>query len=185
MNTAKINTKPNELTNSENELMAELIPFLYSKLKKMAHFQKLSFYDSDTLNTTALVHEAYLKLAKSSVRWQNELHFYALAGKAMREILMNYARAKMSKKRGQRPIPVTMDLASLELSTELCDELLTLENALTQLEKEFPREAKIVELRFFGGMTVEETASFLELSPATIKRSWQVARVWLLSEMKS
>lgn len=168
---------------NEEYLVDEIIPVIYDKLKKMAHFQKFSFHASDTLNTTALVHEAYLKLANSSAKWQNELHFYALAGKAMRQILINYAKSKTTKKRGENPIHIDANFNSLDISESVCEHFLALNQALEILEQQHPREARIVEHRFFAGMTIEETAQILNLSPATVKRSWQVAKVWLLTEM--
>lgn len=168
---------------NEQELIEEVIPVIYSKLKKMAHFQKFSFQGADTLNTTALVHEAYIKLAHSPLKWENELHFYAIAGKAMRQILLNHSRAKMTAKRGKQAPVVDVHLEGFDLPEHVCQEMLGLEEALQHLEKEHPREAKVVEMRFFAGMTVEETAALLKISPATVKRCWQVAKVWLLSEM--
>jgi RNA polymerase sigma factor (TIGR02999 family) len=136
-----------------------------------------------TLQATALVHEAYLKLVEQrSTDWQSRAHFFGIAAQLMRRILIDHARGHLRGKRGggQRPVPLD---EALVFSPEESEEFVRLDEALDRLAKFDPRQAKIVELRYFGGLTVEETADLLGISPKTVKRDWSVAKAWLHGEL--
>jgi RNA polymerase sigma factor (TIGR02999 family) len=136
-----------------------------------------------TLQTTALVHEAYLRLLKdASLSFENRAHFLGVAARAMREILIEHARARAARKRGGGGVRVTLDDAVASLAAPSID-VLALEEALQRLTRLDQRHARVVELRYFGGMSVEETAAALGLSPATVKRDWTLARAWLYREL--
>ncbi len=174
-------------TEGERDAANALMPLVYEELHRMAHNQLRRERGGHTLNTTALVHEAYFKLVRiDRIEWQGRAHFLALAATAMRQVLINYAQKRNAQKRGgsQTPLPlddvVVRDGQDREASLE---ELLALDEALKQLEALDARQAKIVECRFFGGMTVEETAEALGISPATVKRDWTLSRAWLNREL--
>jgi RNA polymerase sigma factor (TIGR02999 family) len=165
----------------------ELYTAVYSELKKTARSVRRRWQGNATMNTTALVHEAYLKIDPEKVDWQNRLHFFYIAGKAMRQILYNYAEKKMARKRGgakkysidaeEEGIVITSDEKSFF-------EIFALENALKRLEAHDAVYGKIIECRFYSGMTIEETSLALQLSQATVKRKWNFARTWLYRELK-
>jgi RNA polymerase sigma factor (TIGR02999 family) len=137
----------------------------------------------ETMSTTVLVHEAYVKLASAGeVRAENRLHFLRLAARAMRQILVDAARAQLSAKRGGKALPVTLDETLLPVSTEATS-LLRLDQALQRLSDLDPRAARVVECRYFAGLTVEETASALGIAPRTVKRDWRLARAFLAPEL--
>jgi RNA polymerase sigma factor (TIGR02999 family) len=153
--------------------------------------QRRRWDGDDTLNTTALVHEAYLRLVdQTAPRWVNRPHFMAVAATAMRQILIDYAKRKQTAKReGSRnyvPLHELEDVLSggADASAILPDALIALDAALAALEKRNPRQRQIVECRFFGGMTIEDTAEALALSPATVKRDWTMAQAWLYRELQ-
>jgi len=159
----------------------------YRQIKYIAKKQKLSFYSLDTLNTTALVHEAYLKLDKQdSPLYEGKTHFCRVASKAIRHLLINYAEYKMAAKRGSGI--KNEDIAQFEnrisMDEDSAEVFLSLNQALVELEKFAPRQHQLVEARFFGGMTIEETAESLNISPATAKRDWTIAKAWLYGKMK-
>jgi RNA polymerase sigma factor (TIGR02999 family) len=134
------------------------------------------------LETTALVHEAYLKLIdQNSVSWQNRAHFFAIAAQAMRRILIDNARKRSAAKRDGEKIPLD-DVAVI--STDKAHHLIALDEALQRLEEIDPQQSRIVELRYFGGLTIEETAEAMSLSPATVKREWAMARAWLYQQLQ-
>lgn len=141
---------------------------------------------AQSVQATELVHEAYLRLAKDKpVRWQSRAHFVAIAAISMRRLLIERARARVASKRGGRQVQVTLDerlLAGPDAAKVV--DLLALDEALTRLARLDPQQARIVELRFFGGLSVEETAQALGISPATVKRHWTVAKAWLLRELE-
>jgi RNA polymerase sigma factor (TIGR02999 family) len=138
---------------------------------------------SHTLQTTALVHEAYIRLTGDSAgRWENRGHFFGVAAKAMRHFLVDYARAGAVAKRGGSAKPLSLEDAVL-IQEERRMELIVLDDALTTLAGIHPRQSRIVELRFFGGLNVEETAEALKISPETVARDWRAAKAWLYSEM--
>ncbi|MBI4746948.1 MAG: sigma-70 family RNA polymerase sigma factor [Acidobacteria bacterium] len=162
----------------------QLMPLVYNELRQMARRYMSGQPTGHTLQTTALIHEAYLKLAgQSDVHWQNRSHFFAVAATAMRHILVNYALARKTEKRGGDFQKVSLDQAAL-VSSERYAELVALDEALTRLAAFDERKSRIVELRYFGGMSLEETAEVLKISVETVKRDWRVAKLWLLSELK-
>ncbi len=168
-----------------------LFPLVYDELKGLAHRQRRYWQGNYTLNTTALVNEAYLKLVgPAPLEVESRAHFFALAAKAMRHILCNYARDRRTQKRGGGAEHLPLDEAmgagrQVVFSEEQAHTLLALDDALRRLEKSDPRQSKIVECRFFGGLTVEETAAALDISPRTVKRDWAMAQAWLQGEMES
>lgn len=167
----------------------ELLPILYGDLKDRAQAQRRRWQGDDTLNTTALIHEAYLKLAAADEPdWESRAHFLAVASRAMRQVLIDYARIKQAEKRGGDRTPVTLDEMQLtpgpNLSADRAEALLALEDSLRRLSEQNDRQSRIVECRFFGGMTIRDTAVALALSPATVKRGWAMAQAWLYRDMK-
>lgn len=175
----------------ERDALDTLFPLVYDELLVLAHRQRLSWHGDFTLNTTAVVHEAYLKLVdQKRLPAESRTHFFAVAAKAMRHILSNYARDRNALKRGGTVQHVDLkaqhDLATqLAFSEDQIDTLTALENALQRLEQIAERQSRVVECRFFGGMSVEETATALDISVRTVKRDWSFARAWLRREMKA
>ena len=167
-----------------------LLPMVYQELNQLAHRQRQRWHGDITLDTTAVVHETYLKLVdQKRLPAESRAHFFGVAAKAMRHILCNHARDKHRQKRGGDVQHVSLDAEhdvaqALELSEEQTDKLAALDEALERLEKVAERQARIVECRFFGGMSVEDTADALGISPRTVKRDWSFARAWLLREMQ-
>lgn len=157
---------------------------VYEDLKSMAHNRLFGNKRGDTLNTTSLVHEAYLKLIDSSEpEWQNRAHFYAVASRAMRFILIDYIRARSAQKRGGNYTDVPLDNISLAVE-ERIEDFITLNTAIDKLMEWNERLGKLVEYRFIGGMTYEEISEVTGLSEPTLKRDWARARAWLYSSMK-
>ena len=174
-----------ELSNGNRDAMDKLLPLVYGQLRDMAHLQRLRWQGEETLNTTALVHEAYIRLAGGTqLDLESRKHFLRVAAQAMRYILLDHAKAKKRQKRGGDQQRVAFEEA-LAVSEDEADDLIALDAALTRLKKINPRQSDVVECRFFAGMTIEETASVLGLSPATVKRDWQWARAWLLREIRN
>ena len=156
---------------------------MYDELKQMAR-RHVARERGQTLQATALVHEAYMRLVdQRSVSWQNRAHFFAIAARLMRRILMNRARRRHAAKRGGAAADLSVDDVEIE-SGEAAFDLVPLDAALTRLETVDPRQGRIVELRFFGGLSIEETAEALEISPATVKREWRTAKAWLYKEIQ-
>ena len=165
------------------DALDSLFPLVYEELRHVAHRALRRQPSGLTLSTTALVHESYLKLiANDRVSWLDRAHFLALASRAMRFVLVSYARAHGAEKRGGGRAPIELDEA-LAVSDERADEMLALDAALEKLSALDERLASIVELRFFGGLTVEEVSDALEISPSTVKLDWQKARAWLYREI--
>ena len=164
----------------------QLFPLVYEELRRLARRQMRSERSDHTLQATALVHEAYFRLVNQPERtWQNRTHFIRIAAQVMRRMLIDHARARLTAKRegGLQRVPLEEPLLFTE---EQSDELLALNEALERLAQLDARQSRVVELRFFGGLTVEETAEALGISPKTVKRDWCVARAWLHREvMKS
>lgn len=158
------------------------MPLVYNELRRLAG----SFLNREhavSIQTTELVHEAYFRLTKQrSVDWNNRGQFFAIAAQAMRRILIDSARARKSAKRGAEKVPIS---EAPTISVENDQHLLDLDAALAELSQFDPEQAKIVELRYFGGLTIEETADVLGISPATVKREWSAARAWLFTRMKA
>jgi len=164
------------------EALEKLIPLVYDELHRLARHYMGRERSGHILETSALVNEAYLRLVDASqVNWQNRAHFYAISAGLMRRILVDFARASQSRKRGAgaRALPLEEGLEAPEERLDLA----ALEDALQALEALDPRKGRVVELRFFGGLSVEEAAEILEVSPETVKRDWKLAKVWLLREM--
>ena len=174
-----------ELSGGNRAAVDELTPLVYQELKRLARLQLRRERLGHTLQVTALVHEAYLKLVdQRAVTWQNRAHFFGVAAQVMRRILLDYAKTRDRSKRGGGAQKISLDDA-LAISDDRASELVEIEDALTRLEVFDPRQAKIVELRFYGGLTVEETAEALGVSAPTIKREWAMARAWLHRELAS
>lgn len=165
------------------DALNELFPLVYDELRAIARRRLRHERQDHTLNTTALVHEAYLKLIQfDRVQWQSRAHFLAIAATAMRNILVSHARARKRLKRGGGAPHEPLD-ESLEIPAGEAERILALDAALEKLAELNPRHARVVELRFFGGMTIEETAAVLEVAPGTVKRDWSLLRRWLGREL--
>ncbi len=170
-------------SNGNKEALDKILPIVYEELRKQASRYLRRERAGHTLQTTALIHEAYIRLVdQRNVRWQNRAHFFGISAQMMRRILVDHARAKGRAKRGGSEIRVSLDGANLiAKGTEL--DIVALDEALERLEQIDLQQSKIVELRFFSGLTVEETAEVLKISPATVKRDWSMAKAWLHREV--
>ncbi len=177
----------NEFSERNNKLAVDkLYPIIYKDLLSRAHLMRNQFFNLETYNTTAIVHETYLKLMHSSSSGiESRSHFMHVASMAMRQILINASLRKRALKRGENPRRMELDDIenNLEVSHKTAEELLLLNDALKKLEMTDERQAQIVECRFFGGMSIEETAIALNLSQSTVKRSWNLAKAWLYVEL--
>ncbi len=162
--------------------LEQLLPQVYHELRTLAHRYLLREGAGHTLSTTALVHEAYLKLSGGQTDWRDRAHFFGYAATVMRNILVDYARRRGAIKRGGDQAPVDWTLAQPSREAVAAD-VLALDAALVQLETAEPQLARVVELRFFAGLTAEETSLALGVSPSTVARDWQFARVWLQREL--
>ena len=161
-----------------------LFPLVYGSLRELAHRKLTSGRTGDTISTTVLVHEAYLKLTGSAHHtYQDRIHFFAVASRAMRQILVDYARRRAAVKRGSGAIAVSLDPDALP-DPGRAEELVALDEALSKLERLDERLGRMVELRFFGGLSVEEAGEVLGVSPRTIKRDWRRARAFLYRALK-
>lgn len=164
--------------------MNDLLPLLYGELKRIAARQLRNERPGHTLCTTALVHEAWLELSHlDRIKFQNRSHYLALAAQAMRRVLIDHAVARGAQKRGGGQHVTSLDDDPLVIVEDRAAELLDLDDALQRLRALDERQARIVECRFFGGMNIEETAAAIEVSPATVKREWALARAWLNREL--
>ncbi len=163
--------------------MDEVFEVVYPRLKEIARARRRGWQGAHTMNTTGLIHEAYLKVAGGGGNFENRGHFFATTARAMRQVLINYAEKRSAKKRGGGAVEVTLydDDAVTE---DAMDELLTLNDALRKLEVLSARQGQVVECLFFAGLNIAETAEALDISPATVKRDWSTARAWLYREMK-
>ena len=160
-----------------------LVPLVHDALRQLAHQRMVRERPGHLLQTTALINEAYLRLVDSSrVRWQNRAHFFAVSAQLMRRILVDAARARKKLKRGGDFIEVSWDEA-LAVSVESSADVIALDEALQAMAAFDERKSRIVELRFFGGLSVEETAEVLNVSPTTVMREWGLAKAWLLREL--
>lgn len=174
----------------ERAALDALFPLVYDELCLMAHRQRQGWHGDLTLNTTAVVHEAYLKLVdQKRLPAESRAHFFGVAAKAMRHILCNYTRDRGRQKRGGGVPHVSLGpgqdpVARLDFTDEQSETLTALDEALRRLEESSARQARIVECRFFGGMSVDDTAAALGVSPRTVKREWSFARAWLRREMQ-
>jgi RNA polymerase sigma factor (TIGR02999 family) len=174
-----------ELSKGKPEAADRLIPVVYDELRRLASHYMRREREGHTLQATALVHEAYMKLVEQrSVNWQSRAHFFGIAAQIMRRLLVDHARGRLRDKRGAGQHLVPLEEA-LVFSPEQSSGLVELDSALDRLETMDPRQARIVELRFFAGLTVEEAAEVLRVSPKTVKRDWSVAKAWLHGELKA
>ena len=161
-----------------------ILPHVYAELQDMAHRQLRGEREGHTLNTTALVHEAYLKLVRQDqADWQNRAHFLSVAALAMRRILINYAKKRQAEKRGGGAVLATLEEGAVGHATRT-DELLALDEALDRLAARSERQARVVELAFFGGLTQPEIGEALGIGEATVRRDWRMARAWLSHELR-
>ena len=165
--------------------LESVLPLVYNELRRLARYHLRQQRPNHTLQTTALVHEAYLRLnEQAALPVESRAHFFAIAAQLMRWILVDYERKRQAARRGAGAIRVTLDERILAPDSGGADvDLLALDQALDRLAKLDPQRSRIVELRYFAGLSVEDVAEFLGISPATVKRSWASARVWLLREM--
>ena len=162
----------------------ELLPLVYDELRRMAHRYMQQQSAGHTLQTTALIHEAYLRLAgQEEKHWENRAHFFGVAAQAMRHILVDYARARHSAKRGGAARAVSLEEAAF-VSDERTGELVALDEALIELARLSPRQSRVVELRYFGGLSVTEAADLLQVSSDTVTRDWNQAKAWLYRALK-
>lgn len=163
--------------------LEKLIPLVYDELHRLAHQQMNRERSGHTLQTTGLLNEAYLRLVDMrNVRWQNRAHFFAISARLMRRILVDFARSRNYLKRGGTVLHVSLD-ETLAISADKGADFIALDDALNALAELDPRKSKVVEMRFFGGMSVEETAEVLNVSPETVMRDWKTAKIWLLREL--
>ena len=163
--------------------LEKLTPLVYSELHRLAQRYMQREKPGHVLQATALVHEAYVRLIGwKEARWQNRAHFFAISAQLMRRILVDYARSRDSLKRGCDAEVISLDEAAV-VSPESTRDLVALDEALRRLETVDPRRSKVVELRYFGGLSVEETAEVLKVSPTTVMREWRLAKVWCLREI--
>ena len=172
-------------SSGNQDALSELLPLVYRELQKIAHRYLSRERRSNTLQTTALVHEAYLKLIdQTCVQWQNRAHFFGIAAQAMRRILVDNARQRLADKRGAGAEKVSIDEGLIDISDERAGNLIDLDDALQNLAKIDEQKSQLVELRYFGGLSIEETAEVLGVSVATVNRQWRLAKAWLYNEIK-
>ncbi len=175
----------NEWGNGDQEALNRLMPLVYDELHRLASRYLRHERVGHTLQTTALVHEAYLKLVdQKTANWRNRVQFFAAAAKVMRHVLVDYARSRRAAKRGGDYCRLSLDEAAIS-SEEKDADLLVLNEALDNLAAIDPQQSRVVELRVFGGLTVEDTAEALGISPRTVKREWSMAKAWLHQQIKN
>jgi RNA polymerase sigma factor (TIGR02999 family) len=183
-------TPPHDITQllrawgeGDQSALERLTPLVYQELRSLARRRMSRENEGHTLQATALIHEVYLRLVEfQTMQWQDRAHFFAVCARLMRRILIDFARSHDSLKRGGNDRKLTLE-EGLIVSADVPAQLLDLEYALTKLAQDDPRKSSVVELRFFGGLTVKETAEVLKVSPDTVMRDWSMARAWLLREM--
>ena len=174
-----------EWSGGKYEVLDDLLPVVYDELHRQAARFLRKERPGHTLQTTALIHEAYLKLIdQRNVNWESRTHFFAIAAQAMRRILVDYARAAHRGKRGGNDIKLPLDEAMTVASDEKSVDLIALDEALDRLAKQDERQARVVELRYFSGLSLEETAEALHISRATVASDWSMAKVWLYREIR-
>jgi RNA polymerase sigma-70 factor, ECF subfamily len=184
-------TRPQEVTellhawrSGDQGALDKLIPLVYGELHRLAHRYMLREYGNNTLQTTAVVNEAYLRLIDTQkIEWKDRAHFFAISANLMRRILVEFARSRGRHKRGGDVRKVELDEAMVVAPQRGAD-LVALDDALTALAGIDERKAKVIELRYFGGLSVEETAEALNIGPDTVMRDWRLAKAWLVREMK-
>jgi len=187
-----MNSSPHQITqllkawsNGDQSARDQVMLVVYEELRRMAHQHMRKERPGHTLQTSALVHEAYVRLVdQNAVEWQNRAHFYGIAAQMMRRILVDHARARQYAKRGGDAHPVSLDESAI-VSAERTAEVVALDEALAGLAAVDQRKSQIVELRFFGGLSIEETAAVLAVSAGTVMRDWTLAKAWLRREMRA
>jgi RNA polymerase sigma factor (TIGR02999 family) len=169
----------------DDAAVVELTPLVYEELRRLAHHFMEGQRPNHTLQTTALVNEAYLRLAdQTNPSWKNRAHFFAVAARAMRQIVVDYARSYQSQKRGGGAVKVELDEAAI-VSPEQSKEIVDLHEALERLATFDARKAQVVELKYFGGLNYDEMAEVLKISRVTVRRDWEFAKLWLYTELHS
>jgi RNA polymerase sigma-70 factor, ECF subfamily len=172
------------LTDGDRAALDDLLPLVYGELRRLAASYLRRERADHTLQPTALVHESYLRLVdQTQVRWQNRAHFFGVAAQMMRRILVDHARERVAEKRGGGAERLSLD-ENIAVSGERARELVALDEALARLAEIDPEKSRVVELRFFGGLSVEETAEVLGVSAPTVKRHWRMAKAWLYGQMQ-
>ena len=171
------------MKNGDNSAAGKLLPLVYDELHRLASAFMHRERPGHTLQPTALINEAYMRLAGNTVDWQSHQHFIAVAATVMRRILVDYARAYNAEMRGGRLQRVELE-EGVAVSADRVDEVLAVDQALAKLQSENPRQAQIVELRYFAGFSVEEVAKIMEISPRSVKRDWREAKEWLFDEIR-
>jgi RNA polymerase sigma factor (TIGR02999 family) len=174
-----------EMKRGNSEALPKLIPLVYHELKRLAaHFLR-DEREGHTLQPTALVHEAYLRLVGQKAAWQNRAQFMGVAAQLMRRILVDYARQRVTAKRGGGETALELESGEIAGAAGQSEEMLAVDEALARLAALDPQQARVVEMRYFGGMTVEETAEALSIAPRTVKREWAMAKAWLRVEISA
>lgn len=171
-----------KLSGGDRSALDDLLPLVYDELRRLADRYLRRERSDHTLQATALVNEAYLRLVDQNVPWQNRAHFFGVAAEMMRRILVDYARERKAAKRGSGGIKLSLDEA-INMSDERATDLIALDEALTALAQFDPQKSRIVELRFFAGLSIEETARVLGIGTATVIRQWRMAKAWLYHEV--
>jgi len=187
MSQSRAQPTPTELllawNNGEDEALERLVPLVHDELRRLAQQYMRRERADHTLQATGLVNETYLRLIDiKRIKWQNRAHFFAMSARLMRRILVDMARAHGNQKRGGAALHVTLD-DGLAVSNETSPSLVALDDALRALAAIYPRQSDVVELRYFGGLDINETAEALHVSPDTVKRDWRFAKLWLLREL--
>lgn len=173
-----------EWQQGDKDALDRLTPLVYGELRRIAHRYVQRERDGHTLETTALVNEAYVRLVgQQNIQWENRAHFFAVTAQVMRHILIDHARKRHYAKRGGAQQQVSLEHADL-MSPERASELVALDEALDELARLDPRKARVVELRYFGGLNLEETADALQISEMTVRRDWRAAKAWLYRRMR-
>lgn len=174
----------NEFGQGNKLVLNEILPLVYNELRKISSKYLRDEYRNHTFQTTELVHEAFIKLiGDENISWESRAHFFGIAANSMRQILVDHARKRTAKKRGEGKLIIPLE-GALEVSNQSDEQIIALDEALKKLETIEERACRIVELRFFSGLTIEETAHSLNISPATAKRDWNFAKAWLYKEIK-
>jgi RNA polymerase sigma factor (TIGR02999 family) len=171
-------------TEGDKQALEDLLPLVYDELRRLARSYLQRERHGHTLQSTALVHEAYMRLVDQNVSWQSRAHFFGIAAQMMRRILVDHARTKNAAKRGDGACKVTLDEGLLAAEDRDVN-VLALDEALTKLAQFDQQQSQIVELRFFAGLSIEDTSEVLKISPATVKRDWAMAKAWLYREMQA
>ncbi len=173
----------NEMAKGDSGAAEKLLPLVYTELHRLAASYMRRERPDHTLQATALINEAYLRLSKDNGEWNNREHFIGMAANVMRHVLVDYARAHKAQHRdgGMQRVEMKEDFA---ISRDKLEEVVSLDEALKRLESLHPRQGKVVEMRYFGGLSVEQIASLLGMSPRSVKRDWSLARIWLFRELE-